>query len=181
MQFSLCWILSQHLQSRRTREKPWRGAQEEKQHIWVWLKPSKHSPPTRYSFFECDSDYGRQGAHGKTHFIFSAAFVALPFGGPWLSWSPHKMICELCGCCKSACSTETKQCLMSQRGKPIFLWKGGMEIKLWFITCVQPSWWGGEHYFRILVIHVRTINTIQTLVKKIYCLKGWDPYKFNHG
>lgn len=73
LQFSLYQILSQHLRSRRTREKPWRGAWEENQHIRVWLKPSKHSLSAR-SFLWFSLCY-RRAAHGKRHSIFSAACV----------------------------------------------------------------------------------------------------------
>lgn len=158
MQFSLCWILSQHLQSRRTREKPWRGAEEGKQHILVWLKPSKHSPTARYSFFICDSDYGRQAAHGKTHFfLFSAACVTLPFGGPWISWSLCKMICELCGSCKRACCTGTHAHLVRKREKTSFFKrrKGNKRImvdNVWATSCN-----GKRACCRIPVVYVSAI------------------------
>lgn len=74
LQFSLYQILSQHLQSRRTREKPWRGVREENQHIWVWLKPSKHSPSAS-SFFVIQPIQTSSTWKKKRYSIFSAACV----------------------------------------------------------------------------------------------------------
>lgn len=91
LQFSLYQILSEHLRSRRMREKPWRGAWEENQHIWVWLKPSKHSLSvwSFFFFFFCDSAYS---TWKKIFYIFSAACVIcvsldLEVGGAPDKWS----------------------------------------------------------------------------------------------
>lgn len=93
LQFSLYKILSRHLRTRRTREKPWRGAWEENQHIRVWLTPSKHSPSAR-SFFVIQPIVETSGARRKIFYIFGS-MCYLCFSGPWGSWSPRKMKWEL--------------------------------------------------------------------------------------
>ncbi len=83
LQFSLYQILSQHPQSRRTREKPdWRGAWEENQHIWVWLKPSKRSPSARPFFFSslfCHSAYSADEQHMEKDILYFCRHVLFVF------------------------------------------------------------------------------------------------------
>lgn len=92
LQFSLYQILSEHLRSRRMREKPWRGAWEENQHIWVWLKPSKHSLSvwSFFFFFFCDSAYSTDEQHMEKDILyFFGSMCYLCFSGPWGWWSPR--------------------------------------------------------------------------------------------
>lgn len=75
-------------------EKPWRGAWEENQHIWVWLKPSKHSPCARFFFVRvCESAYSTDT--WKRIFYIFRSMCYLCFSGPWGSLSPRKMKWEL--------------------------------------------------------------------------------------
>lgn len=118
LQFSLYQILSQHLQSRRTREKPWRGVWEENHHIWVWLKPSKHAPTDSFFFFwnsaytdkqhmEKDILYFRQ--HVLFVFLWTLRFIEPPQNEVLASSS-----------CQMAC-IEILPPLMRLRGKTNFL------------------------------------------------------------
>ncbi len=124
LQFSLYQILSQHPQSRRTREKPdWRGAWEENQHIWVWLKPSKRSPSARpfffLPFFAIQPIVPMSSTWKKIFYIF-AGMCYLCFSGTWGFVEPPRNEVRACSSCQAACSIEILPPLMRSRGKTNF-------------------------------------------------------------
>ncbi len=119
LQFSLYQILSQHLRSRRTREKPWRGAWEENQHIRVWLKPSKHSPSAR-SFFFCDSAFATDEQHMEKDTLYIRQHVLFVFLWTLRFVEPPLNEVRACSSCQKACSIETLPPLMRWRGKTSF-------------------------------------------------------------
>lgn len=119
LQFSLYQILSEHLRSRRMREKPWRGAWEENQHIWVWLKPSKHSLSV-WSFFFFFFVI-QPIAHGKRYSIFFRQHVLFVFLWTLRLVEPPINEVRAWSSCQTACSIEILPPLMRSRGKTHFL------------------------------------------------------------
>lgn len=126
LQFSLYQILSQHRRSRRTREKPWRGVWEENQHIWVWLKPSKHSQPARSFFLAMQPIV--QSTWKKIFYIFSS-MCYLHSSGPWGLLIPPQNEVWAWSRGQTACSIEIRPPMMRSSGETNFLkGKGNRRI-----------------------------------------------------